>query len=118
MSGHPQPHDPGPRSVITPARDTPGRWTVPHHGRPAAPRTDLDRPEVPRAASRSFSLAAQSLEIIDSILADPNPGLAGIQEQLRRCVAAYPGFPDKALLAHMLETRRQANSHSRQAGRT
>lgn len=118
MSGHPQPHDPGPRSVISPARGTPGGWMVSYPGRPAAPRTDLNRPEGPRAASRRFSLAAQSLEIIDSILADPNPGLAGIQQQLRNCVAAYPGFPDKALLAHMLETCRQANSHTRQAGRT
>lgn len=77
-----------------------------------------DVPRLPHAAARRSSLATQSLEIIDSILADPNPGLAGIQLRLRNCVAAYPGFPDRALLAHMIETCRQSTSHTRQAERT
>jgi hypothetical protein len=59
-------------------------------------------------------IVRQSREIIASILADPDPGLAHIQQRLRRWVAAYPGVPDRALLAHMIETSRQTNRQTRE----
>ena len=55
-------------------------------------------------------IVAQARDIIDTILADPDPGLADIQRRLREKVADHPGFPHKALLAHLLETRQRANS--------
>ena len=55
-------------------------------------------------------IVAQARDIIDMILADPDPGLMDIQRGLREKVADYPDFPHKALLAHLLETRQRANS--------
>ena len=52
----------------------------------------------------------QAQEIIASILEDPTPGLAEVKLRLRRCVAAHPGFPERALLAHLMETSDQVNS--------
>ena len=52
---------------------------------------------------------AQARDIIDTILTDSDPGLADIQRRLREKVADFPGFPHKALLAHLLETRQRAN---------
>lgn len=51
------------------------------------------------ASEPEASIVTQSREIIGSILADPNPGLADIQQRLHECVVAHAGFPERALLA-------------------
>ncbi len=62
------------------------------------------------AAPDANPIAAQALEIIFSILEDPSPGLAEVQLRLRRCMAAHPGRPERALLAHLVETSRCVNA--------
>jgi hypothetical protein len=57
-------------------------------------------------------IGLQAQEIIDSILEDPAPGLAEVQYRLREYLAAYPGFPERALLAHLMETSESINSES------
>jgi hypothetical protein len=52
----------------------------------------------------------QAQEIIASILEDPTPGLAEVKLRLRRCLAAHPGFPERALLAHLMEISDQVNA--------
>lgn len=66
-------------------------------------------PAVPAAFLES-GIAMQSREIINSILADPDPALSEVKTRLRQCMAEYGGAPVGALLAHMLETCRRANS--------
>lgn len=53
-------------------------------------------------------IGRQSHEIITSILEDPSPGLAEVKRRLRDCVAAHPGSPEQALLAHLLATSQTA----------
>lgn len=55
-------------------------------------------------------ILAQARDIIATILSDSDPSLVDIQRCLREKVADHPGFPHKALLAHLLETRQRANS--------
>lgn len=57
-------------------------------------------------------IGLQAQEIIASILDDPAPGLAEVQYRLREYVAAYPGFPERALLAHLMETSEAVNSEA------
>ena len=64
--------------------------------------------QVPTQPVTPIGLQAQ--EIIASILDDPTPGLAEIKYRLHGYVAAYPGFPEKALLAHLMETSEAINS--------
>jgi hypothetical protein len=54
----------------------------------------------------------QALEIINSILDDPSPGLADVKLRLRGCLAKHPRHPEQALRDHLLETSRRANSKS------
>lgn len=61
-------------------------------------------------ASGSSSIAAQAREVIDSILDDPNPRFAANRQRLMTWVAAYPGFPERALLEHLIETCSQADA--------
>lgn len=63
-------------------------------------------PGMPRATP----IGVQALEIIASILEDESPGLAEIKLHLRKCVAAYPGAPERALLAHLMETSQRVNA--------
>ena len=62
------------------------------------------------SASQSSSIVAQAREVIDCILDDPDPRLAANRQRLRTWVAACPGFPDRALLEHLIETCSQANA--------
>lgn len=62
------------------------------------------------AIFREPSITAQALDIIETILADPDPSLAEIQRRLRRNVANHPGNPNRALLSHLLEIRRGSGS--------
>ena len=62
-------------------------------------------------ATDASPIAEQALEIIFSILEDPSPGLAEVQLRLRQCLAAHPGRPERALLAHLLETSRRVNAN-------
>ena len=55
-------------------------------------------------------IGIQALDIITSILEDPSPGLAGVQVHLRKCLGDYPGAPERALLAHLMETSSRVNS--------
>ena len=55
-------------------------------------------------------IGIQALDIIASILEDASPGLAEIKLRLRKCVADYPGAPEQALLAHLMETSSRVNS--------
>lgn len=55
-------------------------------------------------------IGIQALDIITSILEDPSPGLAEIKLHLRRCLGDYPGAPEQALLAHLMETSSRVNS--------
>ena len=66
--------------------------------------------QVPTQPVTPIGLQAQ--EIIDSILDDPAPGLADVKSRLHGYVAAYPGFPEKALLAHLMETSEGINSEA------
>lgn len=54
-------------------------------------------------------LGWQAREIIASILDDTSPGLAEVHWRLRRCLAAHPGSPERALLAHLKETTELVN---------
>lgn len=56
------------------------------------------------------SIGIQALDIITSILEDPSPGLAEVKLHLRKCVGDYPGAPEQALLAHLMETSSRVNS--------
>jgi hypothetical protein len=51
----------------------------------------------------------QAREIIDSILDDTSPELAEVHWRLRRSLAAHPGSPEQALLAHLMETSELVN---------
>lgn len=59
-------------------------------------------------------IGIQALEIIGSILEDPSPGLAEIKLHLRKCLADYPCAPERALLAHLMETSNRMNSEGRE----
>ncbi|MEW9871472.1 hypothetical protein [Arthrobacter sp. HS15c] len=63
-------------------------------------------PVVPGASP----IGMQALDIIASILEDASPGLAEIKLNLRKCMAHYPGAPERALLAHLVETSNRVNS--------
>ena len=54
-------------------------------------------------------IGAQALEIIFSILEDPSPGLGEVKLRLRQCLADHPGCPERALLAHLVETSSRVN---------
>lgn len=95
-----------------------------HHGEPRGPTHNVGKdlsspihglvdPAAYGAAPDTDPIAAQALEIIFSILEDPSPGLAEVQLRLRQCMAAHPGRPERALLAHLLETSRRANAKVR-----
>jgi phage tail protein X len=62
------------------------------------------------AMMRETSVTAQARDIIETVLADTDPGLADVQRSLRESMAVHAGSPSKALLAHLLETRRQTNA--------
>lgn len=55
-------------------------------------------------------IGIQALDIIVSILEDPSPGLAEVKLNLRKCLGDYPGAPERALLAHLMETSSRVNS--------
>lgn len=55
-------------------------------------------------------LQGQAADIIASIFADPSPDLAEVKRNLRKCVAAHPGAPELALLAHLMETSERVNA--------
>lgn len=71
----------------------------------------LGDPAVYGTASDTNPIAAQALEIIFSILEDPTPGLKEMQLRLRQCLEAHPDRPERALLAHLLETSRRVNAN-------
>lgn len=78
---------------------------------PSATRADASQGRVGPASlpqSESAGLRAQALELIDDVLADSDPGGEWARRQLRRHVASHPGEPERALLAHLMETRRPA----------
>jgi hypothetical protein len=51
----------------------------------------------------------QACDIIDSILDDLTPDLADVKLRLVRWLDANPGSPERALLAHLMETSELAN---------
>lgn len=82
------------------------QWRIHSPGETVAPKTA----PFARAGNLEPPIVTQAREIIDTILADPDPSLVEIQRCLREKVADHPGFPHKALLAHLLEIRQRANS--------
>lgn len=56
------------------------------------------------------TIGYQAREIIASILDDASPELAEVKRRLARCLAAHPGSPELALLAHLRETSAKANA--------
>ncbi|HEY9358622.1 MAG TPA: hypothetical protein VIQ52_20155 [Arthrobacter sp.] len=60
--------------------------------------------------TQTSALGLQAQEIIASVLEDPAPDLAEVQDRLRGYLAAYPGFPERALLAHLMETSDRVNA--------
>jgi hypothetical protein len=78
---------------------------------PYTPIHRLVDPSVYSAAPDANPIAAQALEIIFSILEDPSPGLGEVKLRLRQCLAAHPGRPERALLAHLLDTSRRVNAN-------
>lgn len=61
-------------------------------------------------------IGLQAQEIIDSILDDPAPDLAEVRYRLYGYVAAYPGSPEKALLAHLMDTSERINPEAADEG--
>ena len=62
------------------------------------------------AAGGITPIGWQAYEIISSILEDPSPDLDQVKGRLRRCVAAHPGAPERALKAHLMATSEVANA--------
>ncbi len=58
---------------------------------------------------KATPIALQAMEIAASILEDPAPGLGDIKRRLRRSLAEHPGHPERALLAHLMETSARVN---------
>ncbi|MEW1822996.1 EAL domain-containing protein [Arthrobacter sp. NPDC080031] len=50
-------------------------------------------------------LRRQVLEIIDEVLSDSSQATDAVREQLRQHIAAHPGRPEEALLAHLTSLR-------------
>ena len=69
-----------------------------------------DSPTQYIAADSITPLGGQANEIIASILEDQSPELADIKWRLRRCLAAHPGSPEQALLAHLMATSEMVNT--------
>lgn len=65
-------------------------------------------------ADRITPIGWQAYEIITSILEDPSPDLDPVKWRLRRCVAAYPGSPERALQAHLITTSVLVNAYSQE----
>ncbi|MET3370682.1 EAL domain-containing protein [Arthrobacter sp. M2012083] len=57
-------------------------------------------------ASEDMTMREQVLDIIESILADSDARSEGARNNLRALVEARPGNPERALLEHLLETRK------------
>lgn len=90
---------------LAPARPTARPRRQSHWERPA-PAETVSHPAAGSepAKFREPPIMAQARDIIDTVLSDPDPRLAEIQRCLRKKVAAHPGCPSRALLAHLLET--------------
>ncbi|QNE13261.1 hypothetical protein [Pseudarthrobacter sp. NBSH8] len=65
-------------------------------------------------ADRITPIGWQAYEIITSILEDPSPDLDQHKWRLRRCVAAHPGAPERALQAHLMATSEVVNGYSQE----
>lgn len=63
------------------------------------------------AADGFTPIGWQAYEIIYSILEDPAPDLAEVKWRLRRCMAAHPGEPERALRDHLMVTSEMANAN-------
>lgn len=61
----------------------------------------------PQAANAT--LRRQVLELINDVLTDPDPNGEWARCQLRKQLAAYPDDPERALLEHLMGTRRLAS---------
>lgn len=55
-------------------------------------------------------IGRQAFDIIGSILDDPSPDLIEVKRRLGKCLAANPGSPERALLAHLRETSELVNA--------
>ena len=71
-----------------------GPEASPEPGRPASPQ-------------RGVTLHEQVMEVINDVLADPCPERGWAQRQLRELLAAHPDEPERALLEHLIITRRR-----------
>ena len=114
MFGNPPPGSPDPRREIWLARERVDGPVVRHVAREVpslAGAADFSVSLGLPVASRSPSIVAQAREVIEFILDDPDPRLVEIRQQLRAWVDAYPGYPDRALLEHLIETCGQTNAH-------
>ena len=76
-----------------------------------SPAEGAGQPALPAAPAvlSETSVTAQARDIIETVLADPDPRLADVQRSLRKSVAVNAGSPSKALLAHLLATGRRTN---------
>lgn len=113
MSVNSRPGNRYPRFEIPTSRERAGPPVVRHVARGRSFRGDaVDSGDslTLLSASPGSSLAEQAREIIDFILDDPDPGLAEIRNRLRIWVDAYPDFPARALLEHLIETCSQTNN--------
>lgn len=61
----------------------------------------------PQAANAT--LRGQVLELINDVLTDPDPSGEWARSQLRKQLAAYPDEPERALLEHLMGTRKLAS---------
>jgi hypothetical protein len=55
-------------------------------------------------------LRNQASDIIDSILLETGPEGSEIRDRLRRCVSRNRGYPERALLQHLMSTRPRSQS--------
>lgn len=64
---------------------------------------------LPPQAAANATLRGQVLELINDVLTDPDPNGEWARSQLRKKLAAYPDEPERALLEHLMKTRRLAS---------
>ena len=62
------------------------------------------------APPRGVTLREQVIAVINDVLADPCPEREWAKNQLRQLLAAHPDEPERALLKHLIITRKRTAS--------
>ena len=65
---------------------------------------------IPATPPRVVTLREQVIAVIHDVLDDPCPEREWAKNQLRQLLAAHPDEPERALLKHLIITRRRTAS--------